>query len=71
MMDAGKLFVLDSLLSRMKAAGNRVLIYSQMTKMINLLEVPVFMTSHCLLRMSYISQKHLDIVQNYDLTEFF
>ncbi|KAA0184954.1 hypothetical protein HAZT_HAZT001097 [Hyalella azteca] len=38
MMDAGKLFVLDSLLSRMKAAGNRVLIYSQMTKMINLLE---------------------------------
>lgn len=37
--DAGKLFVLDSLLTRLKAEGHRVLIYSQMTKMIDLLEV--------------------------------
>lgn len=37
--DAGKLAVLDSLLTRLKAQNHRVLIYSQMTKMIDLLEV--------------------------------
>lgn len=37
--DAGKLAVLDSLLARLKEQGHRVLIYSQMTKMIDLLEV--------------------------------
>lgn len=36
--DAGKLFVLDLLLTRLKSEGHRVLIYSQMTKMIDLLE---------------------------------
>uniref|UniRef100_A0A182SK95 Chromatin-remodeling ATPase INO80 n=1 Tax=Anopheles maculatus TaxID=74869 RepID=A0A182SK95_9DIPT len=36
--DAGKLAVLDSLLARLKEQGHRVLIYSQMTKMIDLLE---------------------------------
>jgi hypothetical protein len=30
--DAGKLFVLDGLLARLKAEGHRVLIYSQMTR---------------------------------------
>lgn len=39
--DAGKLAVLDSLLTRLKAEGHRVLIYSQMTKMIDLLEVSI------------------------------
>lgn len=37
--DAGKLFVLDGLLTRLKAQNHRVLIYSQMTKVIDLLEV--------------------------------
>ena len=37
--DAGKLYVLDSLLQRLKVDGHRVLIYSQMTRMIDLLEV--------------------------------
>ena len=37
--DAGKLYVLDSLLKRLKAEDHRVLIYSQMTRMIDLLEV--------------------------------
>lgn len=37
--DAGKLNVLDTLLQRLKVEGHRVLIYSQMTKMIDLLEV--------------------------------
>ena len=37
--DAGKLYVLDTLLQRLKSEGHRVLIYSQMTKMIDLLEV--------------------------------
>jgi len=37
--DAGKLFVMDALLQRLKSDGHRVLIYSQMTRMIDLLEV--------------------------------
>lgn len=37
--DAGKLQVLDGLLTRLKAQNHRVLIYSQMTKVIDLLEV--------------------------------
>jgi len=35
--DSGKLSVLDTLLARLKKEGHRVLIYSQMTKMIDLL----------------------------------
>lgn len=38
-MESGKLHTLDVLLSRLKAQGHRVLIYSQMTRMIDLLEV--------------------------------
>lgn len=37
--ESGKLHTLDVLLSRLKAQGHRVLIYSQMTRMIDLLEV--------------------------------
>lgn len=37
--DAGKLQVLDGLLTRLKSQSHRVLIYSQMTKVIDLLEV--------------------------------
>ena len=37
--DSGKLTVLDHLLTTMKNEGHRVLIYSQMTKMIDILEV--------------------------------
>lgn len=40
--DSGKLSVLDGLLKRLKEEGHRVLIYSQMTKMIDLLEVSTF-----------------------------
>jgi hypothetical protein len=36
--DSGKLQVLDKLLDRLKAEGHRVLIFSQMTKLIDLLE---------------------------------
>ncbi len=36
--DSGKLHALDGLLTRLKAGGHRVLVYSQMTKMIDLLE---------------------------------
>lgn len=38
-MESGKLHTLDVLLSRLKAQGHRILIYSQMTRMIDLLEV--------------------------------
>lgn len=37
--DSGKLHALDLLLTRLKSQGHRVLIYSQMTRMIDLLEV--------------------------------
>lgn len=37
--DAGKLAYLDGLLTRLKAQNHRVLIYSQMTRVIDLLEV--------------------------------
>ena len=41
--DAGKLQVLDTLLRRLKSEGHRVLIYSQMTRIIDLLEVLLFL----------------------------
>lgn len=37
--DSGKLAYLDGLLARLKANNHRVLIYSQMTRVIDLLEV--------------------------------
>lgn len=37
--DSGKLAYLDGLLGRLKAQNHRVLIYSQMTRVIDLLEV--------------------------------
>lgn len=37
--DSGKLAYLDGLLARLKAQNHRVLIYSQMTRVIDLLEV--------------------------------
>lgn len=39
--DSGKLTYLDGLLKRLKAQNHRVLIYSQMTRVIDLLEVSV------------------------------
>ncbi len=36
--DSGKMVVLDKLLSQLKHEGHRVLIYSQMTRVIDLLE---------------------------------
>jgi len=38
-VDAGKMHVLDELLAKLKREGHRVLIYSTMTKVIDLLEV--------------------------------
>ena len=44
--DSGKLYVLDELLRRLKAQNHRVLIYSQMTRMIDLLEVSITQIVH-------------------------
>ncbi|XP_037038168.1 chromatin-remodeling ATPase INO80 isoform X2 [Bradysia coprophila] len=44
--DAGKLTVLDALLTRLKAQNHRVLIYSQMTKVIDLLEEYMWHRKH-------------------------
>ncbi|XP_046478715.1 chromatin-remodeling ATPase INO80 isoform X1 [Neodiprion pinetum] len=49
--DAGKLSVLDSLLRRLKEQGHRVLIYSQMTKMIDLLEEYMYYRKHTFMRL--------------------
>uniref|UniRef100_A0A0C9S052 Chromatin-remodeling ATPase INO80 n=1 Tax=Fopius arisanus TaxID=64838 RepID=A0A0C9S052_9HYME len=49
--DAGKLSVLDSLLKRLKEQGHRVLIYSQMTKMIDLLEEYMYHRKHTFMRL--------------------
>lgn len=49
--DAGKLTVLDSLLTRLKSEGHRVLIYSQMTKMIDLLEEYMWHRRHRYMRL--------------------
>lgn len=37
--DCGKLKILDNLLTKLKQGNHRVLIYSQMTRMIDILEV--------------------------------
>lgn len=49
--DAGKLYVLDQLLTRLKTEGHRVLIYSQMTKMIDLLEEYMWHRKHRYMRL--------------------
>lgn len=56
--DAGKLFVLDTLLARLKAEGHRVLIYSQMTKMIDLLEEYMYHRKHTFIRLDGSSKIH-------------
>lgn len=49
--DSGKLRVLDSLLNRLKSEGHRVLIYSQMTRMIDLLEEYMWHRKHTYMRL--------------------
>ena len=56
--DAGKLFVLDRLLRRLKEEGHRVLIYSQMTKMIDLLEEFMWHRKHTFIRLDGSSKIH-------------
>lgn len=49
--DSGKLTVLDGLLTKLKMQGHRVLIYSQMTKMIDLLEEYMAYRKHKYMRL--------------------
>lgn len=53
--DSGKLTYLDGLLKRLKAQNHRVLIYSQMTRVIDLLEVSEIPQKICI----FILQLHL------------
>ncbi|KAL4238749.1 putative DNA helicase ino80 [Mactra antiquata] len=65
--DAGKLYVLDILLQRLKHEGHRVLIYSQMTKMIDLLEEYMWHRKHTYKRLdgsSKISERR-DMVADF------
>ncbi|XP_029637350.1 chromatin-remodeling ATPase INO80-like [Octopus sinensis] len=65
--DAGKLTVLDSLLHRLKKDGHRVLIYSQMTRMIDLLEEYMWHRKHTYMRLdgsSKISERR-DMVADF------
>ncbi|XP_022083274.1 DNA helicase INO80-like isoform X2 [Acanthaster planci] len=49
--DSGKMYVLDELLTRLKREGHRVLIYSQMTRMIDLLEEFMWHRKHTYMRL--------------------
>lgn len=51
MADCGKLQVLDGLLAQLKEEGHRVLIYSQMTRMIDLLEEFMWHRKHKFIRL--------------------
>ncbi|XP_017782828.1 PREDICTED: putative DNA helicase Ino80 isoform X1 [Nicrophorus vespilloides] len=65
--DSGKLFVLDGLLKKLKEEGHRVLIYSQMTKMIDLLEEYMWHRHHKYMRLdgsSKISERR-DMVADF------
>uniref|UniRef100_A0AAR5PHQ5 Chromatin-remodeling ATPase INO80 n=1 Tax=Dendroctonus ponderosae TaxID=77166 RepID=A0AAR5PHQ5_DENPD len=65
--DSGKLFVLDGLLKKLKEGGHRVLIYSQMTKMIDLLEEYMWHRHHKYMRLdgsSKISERR-DMVADF------
>ncbi|KAM3861231.1 chromatin-remodeling ATPase INO80 [Diretmus argenteus] len=65
--DSGKLHTLDILLSRLKAQGHRVLIYSQMTRMIDLLEEYMVHRKHTYMRLdgsSKISERR-DMVADF------
>ena len=65
--DSGKLHVLDGLLDKLKSEGHRVLIYSQMTKMIDLLEEDMWHRKHTFMRLdgsSKISERR-DMVADF------
>ncbi|KAF5282357.1 hypothetical protein FQA39_LY17601 [Lamprigera yunnana] len=65
--DSGKLSVLDGLLKRLKEEGHRVLIYSQMTRMIDLLEEYMWHRHHKFMRLdgsSKISERR-DMVADF------
>ncbi|XP_075904437.1 chromatin-remodeling ATPase INO80 isoform X2 [Nelusetta ayraudi] len=66
-MESGKLHTLDVLLSRLKAQGHRILIYSQMTRMIDLLEEYMVYRKHTYMRLdgsSKISERR-DMVADF------
>uniref|UniRef100_A0A3P8WZX8 Chromatin-remodeling ATPase INO80 n=1 Tax=Cynoglossus semilaevis TaxID=244447 RepID=A0A3P8WZX8_CYNSE len=65
--ESGKLHTLDILLSRLKVQGHRVLIYSQMTRMIDLLEEYMVYRKHTYMRLdgsSKISERR-DMVADF------
>uniref|UniRef100_H3AJK7 Chromatin-remodeling ATPase INO80 n=1 Tax=Latimeria chalumnae TaxID=7897 RepID=H3AJK7_LATCH len=65
--DSGKLYALDALLTRLKSQGHRVLIYSQMTRMIDLLEEYMVYRQHTYMRLdgsSKISERR-DMVADF------
>lgn len=69
--DGGKLTVLDELLQKLKSQGHRVLIYSQMTKMIDLLEEFMYYRKHTYMRLdgsSKISERR-DMVADFQNRE--
>uniref|UniRef100_A0A672SEA7 Chromatin-remodeling ATPase INO80 n=1 Tax=Sinocyclocheilus grahami TaxID=75366 RepID=A0A672SEA7_SINGR len=70
--DSGKLHTLDLLLTRLKSHGHRVLIYSQMTRMIDLLEEYMVYRKHTYMRLdgsSKISERR-DMVADFQSGHF-
>ncbi|XP_047133142.1 chromatin-remodeling ATPase INO80 isoform X1 [Hydra vulgaris] len=71
--DSGKLLVLDKLLTRLKKEDHRVLIYSQMTKMIDILEEFMKFRKHSYMRLdgsSKISDRR-DMVSDFQSRDIF
>ncbi len=65
--DSGKMVVLDKLLTRLKREGHRVLLYSQMTRMIDILEDYMAYRRHKYIRLdgsSRISDRR-DMVEDF------
>lgn len=70
---AGKLRVLDRLLTRLKAGGHRVLIYSQMTRMTDILEEFLWYRHHSYMRLDGFSKlsEQRDITDSQNRSDIF
>lgn len=69
--DSGKLLVLDALLKKLKKGGHRVLIYFQMTKMMNLMEDYLVKRGYTYCRLDGSSRLNVrrDIVNNWQTSD--
>ncbi|KAM0677262.1 putative DNA helicase ino80 [Binucleata daphniae] len=69
--DSGKLFVLDALLAKLKSGGHRVLVYFQMTRMMDLMEDYLVKKGYSYLRLDGSSRLNTrrDVVNNWQTSD--